>query len=339
MENIYVKLPQSHESEDIVKTLLSDGNIKEENKLKIISNTKFTVADLGSVNKIYYVQLLNENKVFPVWKNIVTAYSELGVDESLLKFIEINSGNIQGNFSEISDPVRSKLFKDLIASALDETIMNELAKCIDIRFAMNEFFGKCNGVGPFILAGCFEFNVADMRFLQNPPSTLPYLIKYQNKIKSDMKSFFGSITFKSQTVKNIIDETKIGLKFKQEFVSLHGENFDITGIEDVVANFIVRNNCEICEKLLYKFTDTSINASLKIALLTLTIKTKGIKNLNEYRLYFCAIDKDYADFWKKTKKLSIENTMQNRLIVDFMKMQELIISCTTRKDKIHISCA
>lgn len=73
-------------------------------------------------------------------------------------------------------------------------------------------------------------------------------------------------------------------------------------------------------------------------MLSLAIKTKCISDLNGYRLYFCAIDNDYADFWNKSKKLTLESTIQNRLIVEFMKANGLLSSFTTRKEKLYISC-
>lgn len=339
IKNVYVKLPIATESEKVIRAFLANDKIEEENKLLIITHTDFKVEKLDSVDSIFYSQLLNENKVSANWMNLVQAYKVLGFDESLANFIKINSGIIDGRFADIEDAIQTKLFNEFITAGFDDTVIKNLADSMDVWFAMNEIFGKNNKIGPFILAGCFKFNVTDMRFLQNPPSTIPYLIVYQNEIKKDMRAFFGGMTFKPLTVKNVIEDTKISVDFKKEFVSIYGGNFDITGIEDIVANFIVENGCALEERLLYKFTNVSINAKNKLAMLSLTIKTIGINDLNGYRSYFCAIDKDFADFWSKSKKLVIESSLQNRLIAEFMKKQGLISSFITRKDKLHLNCA
>lgn len=339
IENVYVKLPQSNEPEETVKLFLTNKRISEENKSKAISHTDFIVERLDSVNTEYFAQLLNENKVSSNWENIVTAYGVLEFSEPLINFIESNSGNINGSFSDIQNDVQNKLFRDITACDFDESIMDGLARSIDVQFNIDETFGKNDRIGPFILGGCFSFNIYDMRFLKNPPSTIPYLIMYQKDIRNDMQAFFGNTTFKSLTVKDIIEEPKIGVEFKKEFISLYGKNFDISGIEDIVANFIVRRDCALEEGLLYKFTNSSIESSKKLAMLALTIKTNGINNFVDYRSYFCAIGNDFSDFWGKTKKIIIESNIQNRLIAEFMKKNGLIIGFRTNKDRLHITCA
>ena len=339
IEKVFMKLPQSCESEDVVKTLLTNEKVQDENKSKVITHTDFKVTELDTVEDKYYPQLLSENKVMATWENVVTAYNVLGFDETLKHFIENNSGNIEGSFGDLDKGMQDKLFNEILTAKFDEKANEGLAKNIDVCFDMNVPFGKNDRIGAFILAGRFGFNIDDMRYLQNPPSTIPYLIIHQNKIKENMKAFFGNSNFKPLTVRNVVEECRIDLDFKKKFVHLCGGNFDISGIEKIVADFIAKNDCALGERLLYKFTNVVISADVKTTILSLTIRNNSISDFVSYRKYFCSIDNDYADFWNQTKKLTIKNTLTNRIIVEFMKKQNLISSFTTRKDKLHINCA
>ena len=218
IENVYLKLSQSYESEEVIANFLSNETIKEENKIGIITKTDFKFAKLKDINEKFYKQLLFEAKIEPTWENFLVAYNVIGFDESIKKFIDNINGEIYGKFSELPEDLNVKVFEDILSSEFDENVFIGLAKSIDRKFVLNEQYGKNNNIKSFILNGCFLYNKNDMRFLKNPPSTIPYLIAYQNNIKEEMKDFFGDISFKPLTVRNVIEEQMINLDFKKEYI-------------------------------------------------------------------------------------------------------------------------
>ncbi len=339
IENVYLKLSQSYESEEVIANFLSNETIKEENKIGIITKTDFKFAKLKDINEKFYKQLLFEAKIEPTWENFLVAYNVIGFDESIKKFIDNINGEIYGKFSELPEDLNVKVFEDILSSEFDENVFIGLAKSIDRKFVLNEQYGKNNNIKSFILNGCFLYNKNDMRFLKNPPSTIPYLIAYQNNIKEEMKDFFGDISFKPLTVRNVIEEQMINLDFKKEYIKLYGDKFDISGIEEIVSKFLLDNECIIKEQLLYKFTNVNIKSGVKMNLLLLTIKSSKIDNLSKFKTYFCSIDEKYKDLWNKNKKIKLENTNEIRSIVGFMKKINLVNSYTTRDKIIHVNCS
>lgn len=338
IEQIYLKLPLSNEDEYIVRKLLSNGQISVDNKVNIIAHTEFKLKDFDLIDAQLYSAILNENKIEARWGNVVTAYKAMNFDGALAEFISLNLGNIDESYSLIDDELQTEIFNNLIELPYDEATFSNLAKCIDRRFKMNSTYGKCKNIKPFILAGLFEFNIGDMQFLTNPPSTLPYLVCYQDNILGQMKDFFGVRQFKSTTCEKIIDEKLLSVSFKKEFLELYGSNVDITGIELKIAKFIVVNSCAISEDMLYKFIDVNLESTLKLQLLALAIKQNKINNLAKYREYFSSIGEDYSKLIKEGEKMTIENNIYTRLIAQFMK-ERGICDYNQRKEKLYLRAA
>ena len=338
IENVYMQLTKLSESEAIVESFLVNESIKEENKIGIISNTEFRVSNLNNINSDFYKQLLIESRVVPTWDNILTAYKSFGFEESLKIFIKGVNGVISGSFSDLPDEFKDKLFNDILASDLEDGLLINLSDSIDAKYSLNGKYGANKNIAPFILSGCFRYNVSDLQFLQNPPSTIPYIITHQNNIKEEINKFFGNITLVPVTVRNVIEEPRICLDFKKELIKLYGDKFNIQGVEDIVARFLVANDCTIKEGLLYQFTDTTIDADVKIGLLSLAIKYGNINDLSKFKTFLCSIDDKFSDLFSKKKKIKMNDNSNNRLIVEFMKKQKLVTSFITRSAIIHVNC-
>ena len=338
-ENVFMILPPSKESEDAIADLLNNENIDEKNKSNIITHTDFKITDLKRLDVRFYEQLLTECKVLSTWSNIVVAYKALGYEKPLIDFITNVQGKIAGSFyDDVDQDLHIELFNHILDSVFEEDVMREIAENIDMELGIDMTYGKHKGIGAFILAGCFKFNVNDMQYLSNPPSTIPYLVYHQEKIKESMQEFFASINyFKALTLKNILEDARLSLSFKKEFLFLYGGSCEIMDIEELVAEFIIRNSCKIKGSLLSKFTNVTLKPSEKMSLISLAIE--NIRDLAGFKTYFCAIDEAYAKFWTECKKVAIENTISNRLVAEFMKDNGLIKSFKTRNDHIHLTCA
>jgi len=227
----------------------------------------------------------------------------------------------------------------LINSKFNEDIFANLAKSIDVTFAMTSTYAKNENCKQFVLNDCFSYNVADMSMLPKTPCMFPYLICHQSKILAEMSRFFNGYTFTASYMNAILEDNKLSMDFKKEFVYVCGVALEnIKGIENKLAEFIINNNCKITEGLLYKFIGTDIDESLKIGLLSVAVCQNIITDLNNFKKYFNSISDDYAELWDKTKKTVIEDNSKTRTIADYMKDKKLA-TYTPRKGKLYLRCS
>lgn len=339
INEVYTKLPDTNESESVVKAFLSNANLSDEIKCKLINHTDIRLTTLHDIDVRFYDLLLSLNKVVPSWDNIFIAYSAIKYGDSLIYFILQNDGKISGSFADQDKALQVTLFNQLIESKFEDDVFDSLAKSVNAAFAMNNVYAKNANSKYFVLAGCFQYNVQDMSILSNTPCMFPYLICHQDKIILEMKTFFGITTFASSYGKRVIEEKNLSINFKKEFwynCSNAFENFN--GIENELAKFLVRNGCKLTERLLYRFTDIQIESPLKMGLLSLAVSQGIVKNLQEFKTYFQSISEECSKLWNVSQKIVVEDDGATRLVVDYMKKSNLV-SYTARKGKLHLKCS
>ncbi|MDE7453196.1 MAG: hypothetical protein K2N22_02175, partial [Clostridia bacterium] len=289
------------------------------------------------VDVALYESLLLSNKVVSSWENIATLIDKVDYDRLITSFISSNDGKIAGSFFGIEGLSQIELFDALLESQFDENVFENIAKSIDCTFTLNSTYAANKNSKQFILAGCFKYNVQDMQFLKNTSSKFPYYICHQDKIIKEMAKFFDGITFAESFGRSIIDEPQLCIDFKKEFWSVCGGKTDIKGIELQVVEFLINNNCMIPEELLYKFTDANLETSLKSTLLSLAVSQNQIKDLSSYKEYFKSMGEEYSNLWTETQRATIQDTKENRVIVDFMRDNKLA-NYTPRKGSLYLRC-
>ena len=178
-----------------------------------------------------------------------------------------------------------------------------------------------------------------MSLMSNTHNMFPYLICHQDEILKAMSQFFRGHTFEASYMKAIIDDKDLRTEFKKEFVFKCGDSLvDLVGIETKLAQFIVDSNCNMTEKLLYKFTDVNIDESLKVELLSIAVNQNIITNFNSFKSYFTSISEDYAELWNESRKTILEDTPKIRSIANYMKEKD-IATYTPRKGKLYLRCS
>ena len=152
-----------------------------------------------------------------------------------------------------------------------------------------------------------------------------------------MSVFFNNVTFADSFAKRIIEEPRLSIEFKKEFWKCCGHAVDIGGVEKLLAEFLVKNDCEFAEELLYKFTDIDLSPETKAALLAVAIRKDKIdlnENKEKFEKYFCAIGDEYADFAQCNKTIHLNPTQNNVDIANFMKNNVLFSWHRISNDKI-----
>jgi len=339
LNNVYVKLLNSKEAEEVFKAFILNKNLDKETKTKLINHSKIKIEILKEIDELLYEDLLLANKINVSWVNIFTVYRTGKYRDLLNEFISLNDGKINGSYAKQDRTLQIEVFNYLLAANFSEEIYLNLAKLIDVQFAMTSAYAKNENCEQFVLEGCFAYNVNDMSLLSNTHNMFPYLICYQNEILKAMSQFFMGHTFYASYMKAIIDNKDLSIEFKKEFVFRCGDSLvDLVDIETKLALFITDNNCKITEMLLYKFINIKIDESLKVELLSIAVNQNIITDLKNFKNYFVSISDDFAELWDESRKTVLEDNPNIRSIADYMKDKKMV-TYTPRKGKLYLKCS
>ena len=222
IENVYLKISNNiNEKEECLIDLLNNGNIELDNKESVISRSKTKITKLSTIeDSILYPILLDNNKLFPSWENLLFAYnnqvneegggkSEPEISESSIAFIniiqnaeelskvkipiEVNSINIYGTFW------RKLLQKDEI----EDQSYNLIAKSnpwwySDLRF--EEI--SDNKIKSLINNNCINPTIQSFNLLKEKSRGLNiYLLE---KRRSDYFKILDQLTFDSDDLELIL---------------------------------------------------------------------------------------------------------------------------------------
>ena len=74
LNNVYVKLLNSKEAEEVFKAFILNKNLDKETKTKLINHSKIKIEILKEIDELLYEDLLLANKINASWVNIFTVY-------------------------------------------------------------------------------------------------------------------------------------------------------------------------------------------------------------------------------------------------------------------------
>lgn len=214
--------------------------------------------------------------------------------------------------------------------------MHSLVKKIDIQFDITVEYADNESVEPFISEDKFNYHNSDRQYLSGKVNEFPYVIHFQDEIKEEMETFFANKNFQVDFGNRMLNEPLLSTEFKNEFWKYFGQVIDINGIEEPLAKFLLDNNCDFSEELLYKFAEFEMSADLKTKLLAVAISRGAITDFEKFKKYFCSICDDYAEFWQHDKTIRLIDTPENRTIDKFMHDNKLIYWHSKNKNKIII---
>lgn len=138
LENVFLKLESNtNETEETIIRLLknSNANITLNLKTKIIQKQNSKISDIEQVEKYLWDELIENNKLKPIWKNVLIYFETIESFDYLENFL-----NIEENFKELSkssiDEVTTtdEFIKALINSNISDDSFNYLVKSINKTF-------------------------------------------------------------------------------------------------------------------------------------------------------------------------------------------------------------
>jgi len=99
VQDVYLKLEDNNYEDEIsLIKLLNNTNLGSSSRIKIIENQKTKITDLNDINDLEVkTELLINNKVIPMWKNVIDYYeeSENAINENLIKFLEFEEVTLE----------------------------------------------------------------------------------------------------------------------------------------------------------------------------------------------------------------------------------------------------
>jgi hypothetical protein len=134
VEDVYLKLEENKlESESGLIKLLNNENLSSKLKVKIIQKVETKISDLSNINELEIkTQLLINNKLLPIWKNVINYYEESKniINENLIQYLEFVDVNLE--LSGIKLLKENELFEESILlcnEISDEAYINYLSSC------------------------------------------------------------------------------------------------------------------------------------------------------------------------------------------------------------------
>ena len=167
VQNVYLKLQDTDESESEVKAFILSEDLSDELKYKLIKHTNLKIQSLQGVDENYYETLLSCNKVIATWENIFIVYATDRHNQMMLDFMTVNDCNIIGSFISQDKNLQIKIFNYLLGCTFSDEQFNNLAKSVDRFFVLDSNYANNKNCEQFILEGRFDYNVGHMSILSN----------------------------------------------------------------------------------------------------------------------------------------------------------------------------
>ncbi|KAB1230850.1 YobI family P-loop NTPase [Chryseobacterium viscerum] len=337
VENVYLKLENNlNEDEESLKMLLNNEDLDIKLKFKIIEKVNTKILDLSSIeDKEVKEKLLINNKVVPIWNNVIDYYkeSEDKIDSSLVRYL-----NIEEIGNELS---RQKLSKE------DESIEKSLMLCNEISDEnYDNFLNSCY----------FGWNKLDFKELEtNKVASLT------NKKLTTTKSNYDLLRelFKNNHIRLLekdfntflekpedfeVDENDMVLILKSDKISLNNKISYVSKLEEQIIVDSKKISELVGRLILQKGTKISLESN------TLTSIVKNTDSIEDSvkltNLYLDSLNNPdlievvksigyiYRELFVKQHKPTFKKTDYNHKLLNTLKLREIINSFSIdRKDE------
>ncbi|TDX84606.1 hypothetical protein [Epilithonimonas xixisoli] len=345
VEQVLLKLDSNTEEENnVVKDLINNTDVKEENIESLIEKMNFKISDLSEIeNNAFWSSLIIWEKIEPNWKNVLLYYSYNSekIDASFVEFLdnEINyqelgkscindfleneSETDEKEYSIIIDKFNVSLVNSEISNESFESLVHSMTKNFDDIAVVN----KTDRIKNLIESHLIVFNEKNLTDLVGGDLEL-FIEKNEANLEEEYETL-NLLLIKWVTIfKSHID----GDLKKKIFVYLTNEEI-YDSDEDVFLLTIINN---FFSSKFYSFSDFFVKSVLESNLDT-TIKIKLLifdkDNITDVLLkdYLELLNPPYSLILQK-EKIEIPNSSEN---TDFMKIlqQYGFIKRTYLKDK------
>lgn len=289
-----------------VKKLIVDSNISNENKRALIAKFDVEIEDVSLIEDELLDNIIEFNRMIPLWENITYVYNKIGLKENLLNYIATNLNKIEhielfdGNKKLLLELLNSDYYDDSVYDCLGKKIANQ----IDIREIKNEY-----NLIRLINLGKVDYDSSAFGILKENLNALnTYLNYFVFEVEQGVATFFTS-ELTSEILNSILLSDIVPNTLKQKLIIQFAKKIKILGFEDQYAKLFITNKLKINNSILFQFTESDVD---KFSLITLTDidylepnALAGIKRL------LCSCKSTFKDLFEKGTEFKIPNSDEN----------------------------
>lgn len=337
--------------------LLNNEKIPIAVRRELIGKIHAVFEDIKQFPTELYTDLLNNRNIVATWANVGIVYEHSGFD-GIKTFLEYQD-KIDGNLvdpSNISIDTSIALINDiLIGLSVDK--IRIIARSLPVKISLSKIKLVAvadENLAVFVAAGCITYANTDLILVYNKPQTLTqYLIVHKDSVLQNFDSYFEKAlpTISSKQVYNngryenirvynekqhsqniiaaVIGCNGIDLDIKCKLIDKCSEIIKITGYDLVYSTFIISEKMAVPAKILWQFTNSNINTSDKITILSICnygADINGNIDLNQIRAYLISCGEPYALLYQDNKKVYMEKTEQNEQLLKVLKNTGIVKS-------------
>ncbi|MDV3617038.1 hypothetical protein CMU80_06205 [Elizabethkingia anophelis] len=347
IEQVLLKLNNIEEEYEVIKGLINNPEIKEENIDLLIEKLNFKILDISEIeNERFWSTLVIWENIEPNWKNVLLFYESESekIDSNLIEFLDNESNfkalskNCINDFANTIDQIDEKYLKlidrfnlSLVNSKISDEAFEALVYSMTRQFDDIKLIEKSERIKKLIELNLIVFNEQNLSDLKT--NDLVLLIEANEKSLNAQYEFLDIRISRWSAIflSNINGETK-----KKIFDYLTKEKI-YTSNEDVFLSIIMKN---LFDGKFHSFSDYFIKSVLESSKIDKRLKIRLLifekDNLTEPLLNDCIklLGEPYSLIIQK-EKFEIFNSIENQ---DFFKIlkQHGFIKRTYTKDKDSI---
>lgn len=346
IRNIFIE-PVVIENTETIVNILNNEEVDKDLIDNIVTNKQFKVDNINKIENVDIWSSMFENlKVNFSWENILSYYK---VNNDIDKWL----GGFINNTQVRKELIKDTLYKESINSDEKEIIDLFVEKFVMSKIISDETVDliSCKLGSPF---KTFDFeDMLDSRILVLINKKLIELTEsiyrslkndyhglHINLIEKNIDQFIsGKIQdFDSNDMESILKSDKISKENKYDIIKLYGEDIEINDslaeiIFDIIEKFLPDE--EIKYKLIEDIIRCQFDKEKRIKLIVYQIEFIDKINISNLLSY---IDKEYDGLLDLShKKMYIENTNANRLILGKLKSKKYISTFNPERSRIAIN--
>lgn len=347
VENVLLKIDtNTQESEEIILKLLNDDDILPNNKIAIIEKEETKIQDITKVkNKELWGELYRTNKIVANWDNIIHYYIEQKtLTKELISFLnqqenyeKLSSSKINNeqlfDKTEILQPLNRAIIS---ASELTDDAYNYLIKSVWFWYSSLDIqklnSSKINSILDSNKLGLTQENIDALKEHFSPRH-----IKLIESFKDKFIEGFGEFDLDANDVLLLLNSDKFTIEQKTVFLNqVQASMFDdSTPLKEVASRLYIDSKLRIDDINLFEKMFYGEN---KYDLELLISQLEYFENCDICKKYLAALREPYSELLEKNAKpLLLENTKQNKQLLQLLKDKDCISSFSDEKKEIKVN--
>jgi hypothetical protein len=352
IEDVYLKISTNvNEKEEYLITLLNNKNIEIDNKESVISQIETKITKLSTIGYFeLYPILLENNKLFPSWENLLFSYNnqiieeetEPEIPESIIGFINIIQNAEELSKVKIPKEVNStnvydKFWKKLIQKDEIEDQSYDLITKSSVWWYSDLNFKEIsdNKIKSLINNTCIKPTIESFDSLKEKSDGLNiYLLE---KRKGDYFKILDQLTFDSDDLELILNSSILNNSDKLKILDNCSEEAIITnGNLKLLSSILIADNS-------FVISDRVLNAILVNNQVPVKERIRlFVKNSSKYDLSFIesfltSLGGNYAGITNKSSKARIPQDNDNWHLLKVLESKNYISSFSEKDSDYRVN--